>query len=417
MFEFDAKTIEGALGRYSIGMSPEQYQTKDPTTHMKTLRTLYERHTGQQMADAFGDMLWLNPDTLREPQKGAKLAYLYDSSQGESQKEQLAPATRRKYLENARSIVYSAAVFLEALPGDAHRDQYAQLAKNFQAFGPELRELRASEKIRVGAGQLSDDDRRNWAPLDKIQEVVTSACQELLTQGSIPNKQGPWLKAQRTVAAALVVLQPPNRGPSDIGETVFVDNPSEDELESLAEEADVMNYIDLGAQPPAIVFNHHKRDRLRGERGVLGHENTIILPLVQTDLHTKLGFDMDLLVRVLTHYHNLMRQEIAARNPHMRLFWNYKPGASMEPLKGTALGDRIKEFFRAAVGGGEDAWLIAEDGDAKRLGGRMLRKITVTDMQKRDLADYTPEERKQMAEWMNHGIATHQGGAYNKRDV
>jgi hypothetical protein len=154
------KTIEGALGRYSIGMSPEQYQTKDPTTHMKTLRTLYERHTGQQMADAFGDMLWLNPDTLREPQKGAKLAYLYDSSQGESQKMQLAPATRRKYLENARSIVYSAAVFLEALPGDAHRDQYAQLAKNFQAFGPELRELRASEKIRVGAGQLSDDDRR-----------------------------------------------------------------------------------------------------------------------------------------------------------------------------------------------------------------------------------------------------------------
>jgi hypothetical protein len=178
-----------------------------------------------------------------------------------------------------------------------------------------------------------------------------------------------------------------------------------------------MNYIDLGAQPPAIVFNHHKRDRLRGERGVLGHENTIILPLVQTDLHTKLGFDMDLLVRVLTHYHNLMRQEIAARNPHMRLFWNFKPGASMEPLKGTALGDRIKEFFKAAVGGGEDAWLIAEDGDAKRLGGRMLRKITVTDMQKRDLADYTPEERSQMADWMNHGIATHQGGAYNKRDV
>ena len=417
MYTFDAPTIESALSRYSIGASPEQHQTKDPTTHMKTLRTLYERNSGQQMADSFGDMLWLNPDTLRQPQKGAKLAYLYDSSKGESQKDQLAPGTRRKYLENARSIVYSAAVYLEALPGDMHRDQYVQLAKNFQAFGPELRELRESEKIRVAAGELSEEARRNWAPLDKIREVVTSACQDLLTQASVEDKQGPWLRAQKTVAAALVVLQPPNRGPSDIGETAFVDNPSADELEDLVEDADIMNYIDLGAQPPVIVLNHHKLDGLHGVRGVVDHEKTIRIPLVQTDLHTKLGFDMDLLVRVLTHYRNLMRQHLGRRNPNMRLFWAFKPGANVEMLKPTALGDRIKEFFTMAVGGGEDAWLLTDDGEAKRLGGRILRTITATDLQGRDLSEYTPDERKKVAEWMNHGIATHQGGAYNKRDM
>lgn len=121
--------------------------------------------------------------------------------------------------------------------------------------------------------------------------------------------------------------------------------------------------------------------------------------MAQTKTLDALGFNVDLLSRVLTHYDGLITAALGARNPHRRLFFVWKPGANVEPSAGSTTGDRLKKFFAQHA-----------EFEGKSLGTQMLRTITVTTEHR---GDFDVEELNELADWMGHSLQTAQT-AYNR---
>eukprot|EP01043_Picozoa_sp_COSAG02_P061398 COSAG02_NODE_8246_length_2643_cov_7.363601_2_plen_330_part_00 len=327
--------------------------------------------------------------------------YLYDESKGASTKDKLAESTLRTTLENARAIVYAGAMYIDALPTKtaAHDVQRSSLAAAYQAFGQELTPLRERQRAVQGMRQRTARQDANWADLDDIRRVVKGAARVFLQQTSVMDTMNEWLKVQRIVAACLYVLMPPSR--LDIMQASFLTDPTPEKIQQLIDEAQTANYIEMGANGPALVINAHKNSQLHGELAA-NHERTRRFPtagpMVQTETLTALGFDVELLARVLLHYEDLL-SGLGARNPHRRLFFVYKRGANVEAAGGSTLGDRLKEFFRQ----------YHEFSD-KSLGTQMLRTITVSHEHR---GNFDVEELQQLADWMGHSLTTAQN-AYNR---
>ena len=403
MVQFDKPTLEAALRRYSM-LNPDSTDpvNKKAETGLAKARQLFERVTGVQDTDNFMSLTWLTPEELHKPQQSQRLMHLYDESKGASTKDQLAENTLRTTIENARAIVYAAAMYIDALPGDnpAHARQRQHLAAAYQAFGTELGPLRDRQRAVTGMRRRTARQQANWASLDDIRRVVAGAARVFLQQDSVDDTQGAWLQAQQVVAACMYVLMPPSR--LDVMQVCFMDDPTDEDVQTLINDAQMSNYVELGQNGPAIVINAHKNSRLHGELAA-AHERTRRFPtagpLVQTDTLTDLGFDVDLLSRVLTHYDTLITAGLGARNPHRRLFFVYRPGANVEAPGASTVGDRLKKFFKR----------YQEFGD-KSLGTQMLRTITVSHEHR---GDFDIDELEQLADWMGHSFTTAQN-SYNR---
>merc|ERR1712146_477914 len=292
-------------------------------------------------------------------------------------------------------------MYIDALPGDnpSYMRQRQHLAAAYQAFGAELGPLRDRQRATVGLRRRTPRQEANWANLNDIRRVVAGAARIFLQQDTVDETQKGWNEVQQVVAACLYVLMPPSR--LDVMSVCFLDNPTAQDIQSLIDDAQTANYVELGQNGPAIVINAHKNSRLHGKL-VADHERTRRFPtagpMVQTETLTALGFDVDLLSRVLLHYEDLL-SGLGARNPHRRLFFVYKRGANVEAAGGSTLGDRLKEFFRQ----------YPEFSD-KSLGTQMLRTITVSHEHR---GNFDVEELQQLADWMGHSLTTAQN-SYNR---
>ena len=90
--------------------------------------------------------------------------------------------------------------------------------------------------------------------------------------------------------------------------------------------------------------------------------------------------------------------------------------------------DFFRQFAELGADGmptAETAWLFKpgqywKEQDApetKSIGGSILRKIVTTESERLPVEDFDLGLRVQLAQEMNHALRTHQGGAYNKRDM
>merc|ERR1712146_176167 len=293
-------------------------------------------------------------------------------------------------------------MYIDALPGDnpSYMRQRQHLAAAYQAFGAELGPLRDRQRATVGLRRRTPRQEANWANLNDIRRVVAGAARIFLQQDTVDETQKGWNEVQQVVAACLYVLMPPSR--LDVMSVCFLDNPTAQDIQSLIDDAQTANYVELGQNGPAIVINAHKNSRLHGKL-VADHQRTRRFPtwgpMVQTETLTALGFDVDLLSRVLQHYDELLRTKLGPRNPHRRLFFVYKRGANVEPAAPSTVGDRLKKFFARY-----------DEFSGKSLGTQMLRTITVSHQHR---GDFDVEELGKLADWMGHNLSTAQN-AYNR---
>ena len=110
-------------------------------TIVSTIQQQYERHTGTPKTSDFEDLTWLTPASLEQPSKSKRLrpwkAGLHATGASEAKQVPLEANTKRRMLENFRSVLYAAFTHVK---DPALQEQWKQSYIGFTKLADELHE-------------------------------------------------------------------------------------------------------------------------------------------------------------------------------------------------------------------------------------------------------------------------------------
>ena len=399
--------------------------TKTPAsvrTIVSTIQQQYERHTGTPKTSDFEDLTWLTPASLEQVSQSKRLrpwkAGLHAPGASEAKQVPLEANTKRRMLENFRSVLYAAFTHVK---DTALQEQWKQSYIGFTKLADGLQE---EENHHLLTRRPSARQQANWVPWPKIREATAQLIAELETDSVRLAPLKLYKKMQKALLLLLYVNIPPMR--NDLAGLRFVNGkPTEKELRDTKSP----NYIEVAPDGSmSIVLNAYKNDRRSSSTQFDPDSADFVLDnprrykLKANPVLTKYGFSPEGLAQLLTDYRQLSRKRddmFYAEFPYDPVKYPTVNPNPYEFLFPDGIFDRDTDGVHAP--GWESA--ITDVAYARRLGrltksklgkelkSQMLRTLFISWF---DEQNPTLSERKVIAEWMQHSVQR-QMGTYTKR--
>ena len=138
-------------------------------TIVSTIQQQYERHTGTVKTSLFEDLTWLTPASLEQPSKSKRLRPwskgLHAPGASEAKQVPLENNTKRRMLENFRSVLYAVHTHVK---DPALQAQWKQAHQGFTKLAEELQE---QEHHHLMTRRPSARQQAKWVPWPDIRSA------------------------------------------------------------------------------------------------------------------------------------------------------------------------------------------------------------------------------------------------------
>jgi hypothetical protein len=426
---FNLTSLRDMMQEHSIkqprGLNEASTTNMTPTTVstiVKSTRGMYERMTGTRDTSDFGDLTWLTPALLEQPSKSKRLRPwskgLHGPGATDAKQVPLESNTKRKMLENFRSVLYAAIIHVK---DPALQAQWKQAHQGFTKLADELRE---EENHHLLTRRPSARQEANWVPWPDIRSATAQMVSELEadSEGLDPLKL--YKKMQKALVLLLYVNIPPMR--NDLARLRFVDGkPSEEEMRVTKSP----NYIEVAPDGSmTIVLNAYKNDNRSTSADYDPDSADFVLDnprryeLKANPVLTKFGFSPEGLGQLLADYRKLIRKREGLFSDKFPYETEKYPTVNPNPYE-FLFTDGVFDGDTDGVHADGMESAISDVAYARRL-GRLAQKLVGKELKSQmlrtlfcswlDDQDPSLEERKVVGDWMQHSIE-HQMGTYTKR--
>jgi hypothetical protein len=390
-------------------------------TIVSTIQQQYERHTGTVKTSLFEDLTWLTPASLEQPSKSKRLRPwskgLHAPGASEAKQVPLENNTKRRMLENFRSVLYAVHTHVK---DPALQAQWKQAHQGFTKLAEELHE---QEHHHLMTRRPSARQQAKWVPWPDIRSATAQMVSDLEADSVRLAPLKLYKKMQKALLLLLYVNIPPMR--NDLAGLRFVDGkPSEEEMRMTKSP----NYIEVSPDGSmTIVLNAYKNDHRSSSAQFDPDSADFVLDnprryeLKANPVLTKFGFSPEGLAQLLADYRKLSRQRDGLFSDRFPYETEKYPTVNPNPYE-FLFPDGV---FIDETGGFADATesAITDVAYARRL-GRLTQKLVGKELKSQmlrtlfiswfDGQDPSLEERKVVAEWMQHSVER-QMGTYTKR--
>ena len=390
-------------------------------TIVSTIQQMYERHTGTVKTSDFEDLTWLTPALLEQPSVSKRLRPwskgLHAPGASEAKQVPLESNTKRRMLENFRSVLYAVHTHVKE---PALQAQWKQAHKGFTELADELHE---QEHHHIMTRRPSARQQAAWVPWPDIRSATGKLVSELEADSVRLAPLKLYKKMQKALLLLMYVNIPPMR--NDLAGLRFVTGkPSDKEMRKTKSP----NYIEVATDGSmTIVLNAYKNDHRSSSAQFDPDSADFVLDnprryeLKANPVLSKFGFSPEGLAQLLTDYRNLSRRRDDLFNA----------GFPYDPIKYPTVNPNPYEFLfpdgvfieeTDSVADGMES-SITDVAYARRL-GRLTQKLVGKELKSQmlrtlfiswfDGQDPSLEDRKVVAEWMQHSVER-QMGTYTKR--
>ena len=325
--------------------------------------------------------------------------------------------TKRRMLENFRSVLYAVHTHVK---DPALQAQWKQAHQGFTKLAEELHE---QEHHHLMTRRPSARQQAKWVPWPDIRSATAQMVSDLEADSVRLAPLKLYKKMQKALLLLLYVNIPPMR--NDLAGLRFVNGkPSEEEMRMTKSP----NYIEVSPDGSmTIVLNAYKNDHRSSSAQFDPDSADFVLDnprryeLKANPVLTKFGFSPEGLAQLLTDYRKLSRKRddlfyagfpydpvnypTQDPNPYEFLF---PDGVFIDETVGVADG---RESAITDVAYARRLGRLTQKLVGKELKSQMLRTLFISWF---DGQDPSLEERKVVAEWMQHSVER-QMGTYTKR--